>query len=110
MRAPKTGSAAASILKGGLSPSGARAQDSHTVSFHLDAPNGNFPHDIDISPDNDNAGHRAAAHGKTTLTKVVLGVVASDPGATIKFAGRPYRRRPLARRSAESIDALQLVF
>nr|WP_255779026.1 ABC transporter substrate-binding protein [Mycetohabitans sp. B8] len=46
---PQTGSAAASTLKGGpsLSPvarARAQARDSHTVEFHLDAPNGNVPH------------------------------------------------------------------
>ncbi|HTH60319.1 MAG TPA: ABC transporter substrate-binding protein [Paraburkholderia sp.] len=50
---PATGSAALSVLKGVLSKGGARAVDAHTVAFHLDAPNGNFPYYV--SSDNYNA-------------------------------------------------------
>ena len=41
---PATGSAALSAFKGVLSKGGTRAVDAHTVEFHLDAPNGNFPY------------------------------------------------------------------
>jgi peptide/nickel transport system substrate-binding protein len=41
---PGTGSAALSVLKGVLSKDSAKAIDDHTVEFHLDAPNGNFPY------------------------------------------------------------------
>jgi len=41
---PKNGSAALSAFKGVLSPSGVKKVDSHTVAFHLQAPNGNFPY------------------------------------------------------------------
>jgi peptide/nickel transport system substrate-binding protein len=41
---PGTGSAALSVLKGVLSKDSAKAVDDHTVEFHLDAPNGNFPY------------------------------------------------------------------
>lgn len=50
---PKSGSAAASALKGVLSKGGTRALDDHTIEFHLDAPNGNFPYYV--SSDNYNA-------------------------------------------------------
>ena len=50
---PKNSSNALSSLTGVLSPSGPRAVDSHTVAFHLDAPNGNFPYQV--SSDNYNA-------------------------------------------------------
>jgi peptide/nickel transport system substrate-binding protein len=50
---PKSGSAALSVFKGVLSKGGARAVDDHTVAFHLDAPNGNFPYYV--SSDNYNA-------------------------------------------------------
>ncbi|TDV08269.1 ABC transporter substrate-binding protein [Paraburkholderia caballeronis] len=50
---PATGSAALSVLKGVLSKGGTRAVDAHTVAFHLDAPNGNFPYYV--SSDNYNA-------------------------------------------------------
>jgi peptide/nickel transport system substrate-binding protein len=50
---PKSGSAAASTLKGVLSKGGTRALDDHTVEFHLDAPNGNFAYYV--SSDNYNA-------------------------------------------------------
>ncbi len=41
---PKSGSQAISAFGGVLSPSGVRKVDSHTVAFHLDAPNANFPY------------------------------------------------------------------
>ncbi|MDR5756174.1 ABC transporter substrate-binding protein [Caballeronia sp. LZ035] len=41
---PGAGSAALSVLKGVLSKDSAKAVDDHTVEFHLDAPNGNFPY------------------------------------------------------------------
>ncbi|MGY6255851.1 ABC transporter substrate-binding protein, partial [Paraburkholderia caledonica] len=50
---PATGSAALSVLKGVLSKGGAKVVDDHTVAFHLDAPNGNFPYYV--SSDNYNA-------------------------------------------------------
>jgi peptide/nickel transport system substrate-binding protein len=50
---PKNSSNALSSLTGVLSPSGPRAVDSHTVAFHLEAPNGNFPYQV--SSDNYNA-------------------------------------------------------
>jgi peptide/nickel transport system substrate-binding protein len=50
---PASGSAALSVLKGVLSKGGTKALDDHTVQFHLDAPNGNFPYYV--SSDNYNA-------------------------------------------------------
>jgi peptide/nickel transport system substrate-binding protein len=50
---PKNSSNALSTFTGVLSPSGVRAVDSHTVAFHLEAPNGNFPYIV--SSDNYNA-------------------------------------------------------
>jgi peptide/nickel transport system substrate-binding protein len=50
---PKNSSNALSTFNGVLGPSGVRAVDSHTVAFHLEAPNGNFPYII--SSDNYNA-------------------------------------------------------
>ena len=50
---PASGSAALSVLKGVLSKGGAQVVDDHTVAFHLDAPNGNFPYYV--SSDNYNA-------------------------------------------------------
>jgi len=50
---PASGSAALSVLKGVLSKGGAKVIDEHTVEFHLDAPNGNFPYYV--SSDNYNA-------------------------------------------------------
>ncbi|MCY0388787.1 ABC transporter substrate-binding protein [Robbsia sp. Bb-Pol-6] len=47
------GSAALSVFNGVLSQGGTRALDDHTVAFHLDAPNGNFPYYV--SSDNYNA-------------------------------------------------------
>ena len=41
---PKSGSQAISAFGGVLSPSGVRKVDAHTVAFHLDAPNANFPY------------------------------------------------------------------
>jgi peptide/nickel transport system substrate-binding protein len=50
---PKNSSNALSTFTGVLSPSGIRAVDPHTVAFHLEAPNGNFPYIV--SSDNYNA-------------------------------------------------------
>ncbi|RQM49761.1 ABC transporter substrate-binding protein [Paraburkholderia tropica] len=50
---PASGSAALSVLKGVLSKGGTKLVDEHTVAFHLDAPNGNFPYYV--SSDNYNA-------------------------------------------------------
>lgn len=50
---PAAGSAALSTLKGVLSKGGTKVIDDHTVAFHLDAPNGNFPYYV--SSDNYNA-------------------------------------------------------
>jgi peptide/nickel transport system substrate-binding protein len=41
---PKGKSNALSAFSGVLSPGGVQAVDDHTVAFHLDAPNGNFPY------------------------------------------------------------------
>ena len=41
---PKTGSQAISAFGGVLKPSGVRKVDSHTVAFHLESPNANFPY------------------------------------------------------------------
>ncbi len=50
---PKNASNALSVFKGVLSKGNTRKIDDHTVAFHLDAPNGNFPYHI--SSDNYNA-------------------------------------------------------
>jgi peptide/nickel transport system substrate-binding protein len=50
---PKNSSNALSTFTGTLSPSGIRVVNSHTVAFHLEAPNGNFPYIV--SSDNYNA-------------------------------------------------------
>ncbi len=50
---PKQGSNALSVMRGVLSPGGAKPIDDLTVRFDLDAPNGNFP--FYVSSDNYNA-------------------------------------------------------
>lgn len=50
---PDNGSNALSAFKGVLSKGGTKKVDDHTVAFHLDAPNGNFPYYL--SSDNYNA-------------------------------------------------------
>ncbi len=50
---PKLGSNALSTFKGVLEPKGVVKVDNHTVTFHLNAPNGNFPYLL--SSDNYNA-------------------------------------------------------
>jgi peptide/nickel transport system substrate-binding protein len=50
---PKNSSNALSTFNGVLTPAGVRAVDTHTVAFHLEAPNGNFPYIV--SSDNYNA-------------------------------------------------------
>jgi peptide/nickel transport system substrate-binding protein len=65
---PKQGSNALSAFQGVLDPKGVIKIDDHTVEFHLQAPNGNFPYLV--SSDNYNAiilpaGSDAAAYQKT---------------------------------------------
>jgi peptide/nickel transport system substrate-binding protein len=67
---PKNASNALSTFTGVLKPAGVVKVDSHTVAFHLDAPNGNFPYII--SSDNYNAiivpkGTDFAKWGKTMI-------------------------------------------
>ncbi len=67
---PKNASNALSTFVGVLKPEGVRAKDSHTVEFHLEAPNGNFPYFV--SNDNYNAiivpkGTDFAKWGKTMV-------------------------------------------
>ena len=50
---PKNASNALSVFRGVLSKGNAKKIDDHTVAFHLDAPNGNFPYYV--SSDNYNA-------------------------------------------------------
>jgi len=50
---PKNASNALSTFTGVLVPDGVRTVDSHTVAFHLESPNGNFPYLV--SSDNYNA-------------------------------------------------------
>jgi peptide/nickel transport system substrate-binding protein len=50
---PKNASSALSTFQGVLQPSGVRSTDAHTVEFHLEAANGNFPYLV--SSDNFNA-------------------------------------------------------
>ncbi len=50
---PEGKSNALSVFKGLLSKGGTKKVDEHTVAFHLDAPNGNFPYSLSI--DNYNA-------------------------------------------------------
>ncbi len=58
---PAGASNALSVFKGLLSRGGARRVDDYTVTFHLDAPNGNFPYAVSI--DNYNAVILPAHYG-----------------------------------------------
>jgi peptide/nickel transport system substrate-binding protein len=67
---PAAGSAALSVFKGVLSRGGTRMVDAHTVQFHLDAPNGNFPYYVSsdtynavILPANYTGGYEKAFPG-----------------------------------------------
>lgn len=71
---PASGSAALSIFRGVLSKGGARVIDAHTVAFHLDSPNGNFPYYV--SSDNYNACILPASHmaaGAAAFEKSFIG-------------------------------------
>jgi peptide/nickel transport system substrate-binding protein len=67
---PKNASNALSTFTGVLKPGGVRSTDAHTVEFHLEGPNGNFPYFV--SNDNYNAiivpkGTDFAKWGKTMV-------------------------------------------
>jgi peptide/nickel transport system substrate-binding protein len=88
---PATGSAALSVLKGVLSKGGARAVDAHTVAFHLDAPNGNFPYYV--SSDNYNAvmlpANYAGNYEKTFIGTGPLRLDSYQPRRGARFVRNP---------------------
>jgi peptide/nickel transport system substrate-binding protein len=88
---PSTGSAALSVLKGVLSKGGARAVDEHTVAFHLDAPNGNFPYYV--SSDNYNAvilpANYAGDYEKTFIGTGPLRLESYEPRRGASFIRNP---------------------
>jgi peptide/nickel transport system ATP-binding protein len=47
--------------------------------------------------------------GKTTLAKLLVGLIAPDPGATLELDGKPLHAR-VARRDDEQVKSLQIVF
>jgi len=88
---PATGSAALSVLKGVLSKGGARVVDTHTVAFHLDAPNGNFPYYV--SSDNYNAvilpANYAGGYEKTFIGTGPLRLESYEPRRGASFVRNP---------------------
>jgi peptide/nickel transport system substrate-binding protein len=90
---PKNASNALSTFTGVLTPDGVRKVDAHTVAFHLEAPNGNFPYLI--SSDNYNAivvpaGTEMAAWHKTFVGTgpFTLKSYTQEQGA--QFAANPH--------------------
>ena len=88
---PATGSAALSVLKGVLSKGSARMVDAHTVAFHLDAPNGNFPYYV--SSDNYNAVILPASYTgdyeKTFIGTGPLRLESYEPRRGARFVRNP---------------------
>ncbi|SEA15225.1 ABC transporter substrate-binding protein [Paraburkholderia sartisoli] len=88
---PATGSAALSVLKGVLSKGGTKAVDEHTVAFHLDAPNGNFPYYV--SSDNYNAvmlpANYAGNYEKTFIGTGAFKLESYQPKVSASFVRNP---------------------
>ncbi|CAG4912322.1 ABC transporter substrate-binding protein [Paraburkholderia gardini] len=88
---PATGSAALSVLKGVLSKGGAKVVDEHTVTFHLDAPNGNFPYYV--SSDNYNAvmlpANYAGNYEKTFIGTGAFKLESYQPKVSASFVRNP---------------------
>ena len=90
---PKGGSNALSAFTGVLSPAGVRAVDDSTVTFHLDAPNGNFPYLV--SSDNYNTIILPASYdyaGKYEGSFVGTGpwkMTSFKRGASVTYAKNP---------------------
>ncbi len=88
---PATGSAALSVLKGVLSKGGAKVVDEHTVAFHLDAPNGNFPYYV--SSDNYNAvmlpANYAGNYEKTFIGTGAFKLESYQPKVSASFVRNP---------------------
>ncbi|CAG4890225.1 ABC transporter substrate-binding protein [Paraburkholderia saeva] len=88
---PATGSAALSVLKGVLSKGGAKLVDEHTVAFHLDAPNGNFPYYV--SSDNYNAvmlpANYAGNYEKTFIGTGAFKLESYQPKLSASFVRNP---------------------
>jgi peptide/nickel transport system substrate-binding protein len=85
---PKNAANALSTFQGVLKPDGVRAKDSHTVEFHLEAPNGNFPYII--SSDNYNAiivpkGTDFAKWGKTMIGTGPFKLKSYTPSQSAEF-------------------------
>ncbi|CAG4894123.1 ABC transporter substrate-binding protein [Paraburkholderia gardini] len=88
---PATGSAALSVLKGVLSKGGAKVVDEHTITFHLDAPNGNFPYYV--SSDNYNAvmlpANYAGNYEKTFIGTGAFKLESYQPKVSASFVRNP---------------------
>jgi len=96
---PKQGSNALSVFKGVLDPTGVKKVDDHTVEFHLDAPNGNFPYLV--SSDNYNAiilpaGSDAADFQKTFDGTGPFKLDTFTPGQGVSFVPNPHYWGPKA--------------
>ena len=90
---PKGGSSALSAFAGVLKPAGVQVVDDHTVAFHLDAPNGNFPYLV--SSDNYNTIVLPASYdyaGKYERSFVGTGpwkMTSFKTGSAVSYAKNP---------------------
>ena len=89
---PKNASNALSTFTGVLKPSGVKKVDSHTVAFHLEAANGNFPYLV--SSDNYNAiivpkGTDFAKWGKTMVGTAPFKLQSYNQGTSANFVANP---------------------
>ncbi|TFF23336.1 ABC transporter substrate-binding protein [Jiella endophytica] len=104
---PANGSNALSAFKGVLSKGGAKKVDDHTVEFHLDAPNGNFPYYV--SSDNYNAIILPADYSGDFETKMN----ATGPFILEKYTpkvGASFVRNPDYWGGAPLLDRVELSF
>ena len=83
---PHVGSAALAAFRGVLSKGGTRAIDEHTVAFHLDGPNGNFPYYV--SSDNYNAAILPASQAADTARRYETTFIGTGPFRLEKYTPR----------------------
>ncbi len=104
----KNASNALSTFSGVLTPSGVRKVDSHTVAFHLEAANGNFPYLV--SSDNYNAIIVPKGTDFTKWQKTFLGTGPFKLGSYTQNQGATFKANPGYWGGKPNIDAAQFSF
>ncbi len=104
----KNASNALSTFGGVLTPAGVRKVDSHTVAFHLEAPNGNFPYLV--SSDNYNAIIVPKGTDFSTWHKTFVGTGPFTLGSYTQNQGATFKANPHYWGGAPNLDGTEFSF